>query len=142
MKITKEDIIVLAQTIYGEARGEYHKKGGGLPSLIAVGNVIFNRANQGTRFGTSISEVCKKPYQFSCWNPSDPNKQLIETKRPDCGDMIFDLCYKVAESILTLNWPDLTKGSNHYHAPLKKLPAWAMGQKILIQIGSHSFYKL
>jgi N-acetylmuramoyl-L-alanine amidase len=137
----QDDTLIMAQTLYGEARGEYPKKEGGLASLIAVGNVITNRARKGGYFGKSITEVCLKPYQFSCWNEGDPNRVIIRAIPPD--DQIFALCLKTAQNLIQAIWPDLTKGSDHYHSAfMKSLPFWVKGRDPQVKIGNHIFYKL
>lgn len=98
--------IILAKTIYGEARGEYEALEGGLSSLIAIGNVVINRLN-GRGFGRSVKEVCLKPFQFSCWNDGDPNKVLLVSI--DNKDAIFRLCLDVAKKVIDGIYPDLTK---------------------------------
>jgi N-acetylmuramoyl-L-alanine amidase len=134
------DIEVLARTIYGEARGEYAKQTGGLSSLIAVGNVIANRLlHPKKRFGGTITEICKKPFQFSCWNENDPNFNLLNNETIT-GD-IFNLCLTVSKKTVDKSWPDLTKGSNHYHTDGVN-PVWSQGQTALVKIGSHLFFKL
>ncbi len=136
-----QDTLTLAQTIYGEARGEYKHPSGGLAALIAVASVIVNRSKKPSRFGSSVHDVCMKPWQFSCWNKNDPNRALISTKTPG-SDPLFDLCYQVAENVISGTWPDLTKGSDHYHAPMAALPSWAHQANPQISIGRHKFYKL
>lgn len=139
---TQEDIDTLARTIYGEARGEYAKAEGGLPSLIAVANVVMNRVQGKKKFGATIKEVCLKPYQFSCWNPSDPNCAKIAQLRPDQNETTR-LCWKVAEAVARGDWPDMTKGSDHYFAStMTKIPTWALGQKPRLKLGAHLFYKI
>lgn len=134
------DVHILARTIYGEARGEYYRLDGGLASLIAVGNIVKNRLKQKTWYGSTISEVCQKPYQFSCWNPHDPNLRLITTT---ITDPLFDQCMSVAQMILDDRWPDLTKGCDHYHATtMNALPAWTLKSVPVIKIGRHIFYDL
>jgi spore germination cell wall hydrolase CwlJ-like protein len=134
------DVHILARTIYGEARGEYYRLDGGLSSLIAIGNVVKNRLKQKSWYGSSISEVCQKPYQFSCWNPHDPNLRLITTT---ITDPLFDQCMVVAKMILEDRWPDLTKGCDHYHAStMEALPTWALHAKPVLKIGRHLFYKM
>lgn len=136
-----DEIEILARTLYGEARGEYYKQSGGLGSFIAVGNVVINRLMQRTWFGSSVIEVCKKPWQFSCWNPKDPNFKVVSQDR--LTDSLFNFCKKVAVGLLMKNWPDLTKGSDHYHSVnIEGLPKWAVNQRPQIQIGQHVFYKL
>ena len=136
----EEDKDTLARTIYGEARGEYPRKDGGLASLIAVANVILNRSkNNKRRFGRTVRDVCLKPLQFSCWNEKDLNRKMIEAI--DSNHPLFQLCLNVAEKTMDGVWPDLTKGSDHYHADYV-LPNWTQGQDYQVKIGRHLFYKL
>ena len=77
---------VLARTIWGEARGE------GLEGMRAVANVILNRVKiaelkNGFWWGSNIIQVCQKPYQFSCWNRSDPNFKKLQAV--DEADIYF-----------------------------------------------------
>lgn len=135
------DIQILARTIYGEARGEYSKVGGGIGSLIAIANVVMNRLKQRTWYGATIQEVCHKPWQFSCWNINDPNFCLLQAKI--IRDPIFEICLNVAEKVIHGVWPDLTHGSDHYYArSLKTPPRWAIGQIPKCQIGQHLFFDL
>ena len=134
------DIEIIARTIYAEARGDYNRRDGGLPALIAVGNVIMNRYKLQSWFGKTISEVCLKPWQFSCWNSKDPNYRLLTG---EIMDPIFNLCLTVAKNILNDRWPDLTRGSDHYHAiSLFPYPRWSQGKIPSLRIGGHLFYQL
>ena len=141
-KHTEHDMDILARTIYGEARGEYFRNDGGIASLICVANVIVNRAKQPKRYGETLAKVCKRPYQFSCWNRNDPNCVIISRVQQG-DDKIFDLCLNVAENVLKEQWPDLTEGSNHYHASwMKVYPAWSIDRVPTKRIGQHLFYTL
>jgi spore germination cell wall hydrolase CwlJ-like protein len=133
------DIDIFARTIYGEARGEYATSG--LAALIAVGNVVMNRLTQKSWYGASIREVCQKPWQFSCWNPNDPNQRLLT------GDVLVDpiyqICWNVADRLASEQWPYLTKGSDHYHTiALIPLPKWSRGKTPQLRLGEHLFYRL
>lgn len=141
MKLGKsDDIDILARTIFGEARGEYEHVEGGISALIGVGNVVMNRVKaQKSHYGKSIQEVCQKPFQFSCWNVGDPNRSLL--MREEIGHPMFTLCSEVATKVALGEWPDLTKGSDHYHA-FSILPHWARGQKPKVRLARHIFYRL
>ena len=132
------DTDIMARTIYGEARGEYYVKDGGINSLIAVGNVIMNRSRERSR---SISSICLKPKQFSCWNKTDPNFKVIQNVT--FSDKIFQLCYSVSCQIINGQTPDITNGANHYYSKnIKTVPYWAY-QKIPIKtIGNHMFFRI
>lgn len=134
------DVDILARTLYGEARGELSRLDGGIGSLIAVANVIMNRYQRGGWYGKTIREVCLKPWQFSCWNPTDRNLPLL---LEPLGGKVFGLCKQVAEEVMEGRWPDLTGGCDHYHATtLKDLPKWALSGHPQFKIGQHVFYDL
>jgi spore germination cell wall hydrolase CwlJ-like protein len=136
-----DDIDILARTIFGEARGEYESFEGGISSLIAVGNVVMNRLKAQGHYGKTIQEICHKPFQFSCWNKGDPNRAIL--MRETITDPLFPLCHKVATKVASGEWPDLTKGSDHYHATtLPVLPPWARGNRPRIRLAQHVFYQL
>ncbi|MDR0625549.1 MAG: cell wall hydrolase [Holosporales bacterium] len=136
------DLDILARTIYGEARGEFQSFG--LASLIGVGNVVANRVKSGGWFGQKISEVCLKPKQFSCWNPDDANSTIIkQTPEQLERHPVFGACEEVALHIIRGDWPDLTKGANHYYSSLIKTPPlWSKGRECIVKIGHHLFFKI
>lgn len=138
---TMNDIEIMARTIYGEARGEYGRIDGGLPALIAVGNVIMNRAQQQTWFGRTVRDVCLKPYQFSCWNESDPNRERLMAVTSETA--LFAQCLNVAKAVVAQQYPDLTKGADHYYSnDLVFPPKWSVGADERVRIGKHRFFKL
>ncbi len=136
--MNEEDLNILTRTLYGEARGEYKASGPG--ALIAVANVIMNRARKGGRFGGTVKEVCLKPKQFSCWNENDPNYAHLKGEEL-LKEPIYKICLEVAEKVGSGSWPDLTRGCDHYHASSCH-PSWANPEKIKLRLGRHIFYHL
>ena len=136
--MTDHDLDIFARTVYGEARGEYRHNGPA--ALIAVANVIMNRLRRAGKYGKTLTEVCLKPRQFSCWNQGDPNRRLIQQENLE-ADPLFHICLVVVKKVLNGIWPDLTRGSDHYHAS-SCLPYWARSRKIKLHLGAHIFYKL
>lgn len=134
----KDPVEVMARTLWGEARGE--------PTVgkEAVASVILNRvrkaeANGGKYWwGGNIIEVCRSPYQFSCWNENDPNYQkLVKVSAENDND--FVLCFFVASWACSDQLSDQTYGSTHYHTT-RVNPRWARGLEPVVQIGNHLFY--
>lgn len=137
---TLRDIDTLARTIWGEARGE------GAQGMQAVANVVMNRYRQSQaslakarRFGHTIEDVCKKPYQFSVWNVSDPNYSKIQSV--NATDALYELALRIAERAVMGNLKDITGGADHYHTASIS-PSWSKGAQPLTQINSHVFYDL
>lgn len=128
-----DEVDVMARTIYGEARGE--------PDLgkIAVGWVIQNRLALNTWYGNTVSAVCLKPYQFSCWNLGNPN--LPKLRAATEADSHFAKCRDASIKVLSSDVQDPTNGATHYHAAYIKPPPWTIGAKFTVRIGNHLFYK-
>ncbi len=126
----------LARTIYGEARGEPVR------GKEAVAAVVMNRVARamergGWWWGSSVIEVCRRPWQFSCWNADDPNRAQIE--RADESDREFASCARIARRAVAGALEDPTQGATHYHAK-GIAPPWAKAREPSAVIGRHRFY--
>jgi N-acetylmuramoyl-L-alanine amidase len=129
---------VFARTIWGEARGE------GTFGMEAVANVVANRvkaaqARGGYWWGDNIISVCQKPYQFSCWNRSDPNYKKLQAVTEK--DLHYATAVRIARRAMAGTLDDATHGATHYHAR-SITPGWAEGQNPSAVIGNHIFYRL
>lgn len=129
-----KDIDNLARTLWGEARGD------GVTGMQAVANVVMNRVGAiGKWFSGTVSEVVRKPYQFSAWNANDPNLPQLEAaneKTPGFLDAVA-----IAVQALKGELPDITGGATHYYAAGTPKPNWVAGATFTTQIGNHLFYK-
>ncbi len=130
-------IDTLARTIYGEARSELVR------GKEAVAAVIINRVRRARDrgghywWGADVEAVCRRAYQFSCWNPSDPNRAKIEAVRSDSH--AFRNCLRVARRAVRGTLKDPTAGATHYHTA-HVAPPWARGRAPCAEIGAHLFY--
>lgn len=126
-----EHLDTLARTLYGEARGEPDE------GVIAVAQVILNRANKPKWWGRDIKSVCQKAWQFSCWNKADPNREkliALTEKSPQ-----FLRCLHIGAGVMAGLYADLVQGATHYHAD-GWAPDWAEGKTPCVTIGRHHFY--
>ncbi|MHA6180447.1 cell wall hydrolase [Pseudomonas mohnii] len=138
MSATDKERDVLARTLWGEARGE------SLSGKIAAAWTIRNRVFDGKAkswWGEGYAGVCQKPYQFSCWNKTDPNYQfLIGLKQIPSRELAQ--CRVVADQVIDGEVPDPTGGATHYYAvSMKKPPDWAEKAKQTLKLGGHVFFK-
>ena len=129
-------IETLARTIYGEARGELVR------GKEAVAAVVMNRVRRamergGYWWGSTAEEVCLRPWQFSCWNENDPNREKILAVGRDNRN--FQSCLRIARRALAGTLKDPTGGATHYHAK-GMTPPWAKDRKPSAGIGRHRFY--
>ncbi|ALO46584.1 cell wall hydrolase [Pseudohongiella spirulinae] len=150
MRPSDADILIGALTIHGEARGCTQ------PGRTAIAHCIINRAKARKWWGKgtagyadhTIAAVCLKPWQFSCWNPNDPNQILLKTlqeqyraaiQKPTCRAAL-----KALIDALDGYEPDQTGGATHYLTTnlhkSARCPAWAKGNNNFVEIGSHRFF--
>jgi N-acetylmuramoyl-L-alanine amidase len=133
------EIDVLARTIWGEARGQ------GSKGMRAVAHVVLNRVRlarvRGRMWwGDTVIDVCRKPYQFSCWNANDPNREklLVVTDK----NAVFRQALAIARSVLRgADTDDPTFGSTHYHR-YDIAPNWSRGVNPVVRIKDHVFFDL
>lgn len=132
--LTWNDVLTTARTIYGEARGEP------IMGQIAVGWVIRNRHESGKWFGRgSVADVCTRPYQFSAWNPDDPNREKLLAVTLD--DPAMQKAVYAALAALLGFEEDRTVGSCHYYVDGSPEPAWAKGKTPVGRINAHVFFR-
>jgi N-acetylmuramoyl-L-alanine amidase len=129
---------VLARTLWGEARGEGDK------GMEAVASVILNRVrvaetNGNYWWGNNIIQVCQKPYQFSCWNRSDPNFRKLQ--EIDEKDLYFATALRIARRAAAGSLKDSAHGATHYHHRDIR-PYWARKEDPVAVIGNHIFYRI
>ena len=140
MTYTTADLDTLARTVFGEARGEPPE------GQYAVAHVVLNRVKRAPRYGGyTITEVCRKPFQFSCWLPDDPNYPLLLAA--NIQQPTFLRAFGVACMVVSGAVGDPTGGATHYFVrqppPGSKEwpPAWSKAMMRTVDIGAHSFFK-
>lgn len=130
---------ILARTLWAEARSQ------GTEGMVAVCNVVQNRAKQPGWWGHDVRSVCLASEQFSCWDADDPQAKLMRS--PRIMDVEFAAASTIADVALLGALTDLTHGADHYVAEYAKsrvtwddttAPTFICGR-----LGSrHFFYKL
>jgi spore germination cell wall hydrolase CwlJ-like protein len=122
------ELLIVALTILGEARGETFE------GMAGVASVIQTRTIQRKQ---TPSQVCLSPKQFSFWNggvSETTKKKLLATAQGKNALYLADL-------VIHKQMPDIVKGANHYHA-VSVSPKWAKDTKLVAVIQHHKFYKL
>lgn len=142
MQYDEHDLVTLARTLWGEARGEPDD------GKAAVAWVIRNRASRagfaGGLVGKSgaVAKVCLAPWQFSCWNEGDPNRAKLLTLSDDRCEHERAIALAVLEGDIA----DPTHGADHYHTIARPgwaqqwPPSWAAAMRETARFGGHVFY--
>src|SRR5574343_653485 len=116
------DAQLFALCIYGEARGEP------VAGKIAVGSVVLERVRRNGWFGKDLKSVLLKPYQFSCFLPSDKNFKRLEDFAADFDtamamNPVLNSCYVLATGLLEGRITPNVEAT-HYEALSTDEPAW------------------
>ena len=141
--VRRDDVEAVARTVYGEARGSEFK------GKLAVAYVIVNRLEAPETWwqqepgddvlDDTLEAVAKDPWQFSCWNESNPN--LGKLVSVSLSDESFRVCYMAALMAITKHVEDPTGGACYYYADYIDMPDWAKNLKKTEKIGVHNFFK-
>jgi N-acetylmuramoyl-L-alanine amidase len=114
----RDEYMILAHLIYGEARGEPYV------GKVAVGAVVLNRVKS-SKFSNSISGVIYQPGAFTAvaegqmW--MDPDNESV----------------RAAKDALS-GW-DPSGGAIYYYNPAKTRSRWIWARPVLTVIGRHRF---
>jgi len=144
------DLLTMAATIYGEARGTSQV------DREDIAHVILNRFKDGPDWMKSqrgdgipdftIEAVCRDPWQFSCWNMNDPNypklKRLMKTPLKALENERFLECLEAALRAFNGRGQKRVGKSLHYHAKSMNFPsAWGTPVEPYRDNGFHLFYE-
>jgi len=128
----------MALTMWGEARGD------GEAGMRAVGHVIDNRRRSGRNPTTFVTDTVSEAWQFSCWNPGDPNFAAmlnVDALPANSHDRRMWLTARqIADEILSGESQDPTDGALFYHS-VEVSPRWSQGVAPVGQIGRHLFFR-
>ena len=134
---TDSDEVLLARMLFGEAENCKDTE------RIAIAHTALNRIYDGKKWnGETLREVILKPWQYSCFNKKDANREkLMNPERYNRNER--NRCLKIAEDVLSGKYPDPTSGATHYFNPRDANPKWA---NEIIRIGEidgskHDFYR-
>lgn len=114
------NMYLLAQLVYGEARGEPYK------GQVAVAAVVLNRVDS-PDFPNSLSGVIYQPGAFDAVADGQINSAPDEN------------CIKAARD--AMNGWDPTGGCLYYYNPQTATNKWMLSKPVLLAIGRHSFFK-
>ena len=116
--LTQEDVLLLAKTIYAEARGESYE------GQVAVGAVVLNRLED-PAFPDSLREVVYQKGAFSVVSNGSINKEPSETS------------LLAAQEAIAGNDP--TGGCLYFWNPKTSTSKWIETRTVVSVIGNHNF---
>lgn len=116
----------------------------GLEGMAAVCCVARNRVRHPDWWGADWWEVILKPYQFSCFLPTEKNYPVVVATAQKILDGVKDPIIEEAKWLATGVINDLirdsTKGADHY-CRYDCWPDWRKVYPQVARIGDHVFYR-
>lgn len=143
--ITLSTLKLLALTAYAEARSD------GIPGMQAVLEVVRNRAMKSEVFadqgilaltGDVYKAVILKPYQFSPYNQSDNQYNVIKNMAENFDRFLHndDELYAAYTLAGQINSLDSVGSATYFHAVYIIPPSWTASIPYITTIGHHIFY--
>ena len=122
----------LALTVWREARGEAYE------TREAVAGVVMERVRRGGWYGSDVTTVCTKKWQFS--SLTDPRDEQL-TLWPQLADLHWLECAQIADDALAGRLVSRAGSADLYHDDsLTNPPPWAKPECFVIQLGRLLFY--
>jgi spore germination cell wall hydrolase CwlJ-like protein len=126
------DIFFLALVTWREARGE------GVACMTAVACSIMNRVNNPKWWGTDVTSVVTKKWQYS--SMTDPKDRQLTTW-PGL-DPWWEQALTIAQTVYDAKVENPVQGADSYYDISIPPPKWADDTKFVKQVGRIKFYNL
>lgn len=129
----QREITLMALLIWGEARGESEA------GKYAVAQTVMNRWKKQSWFGRTVKDVILKPWQYSCFNSGDANREKLMNVSDDAT---WKKCAAIAQEVYHENVSRMVeiKGATHY-CRTDCNPRWKKEMQFVCRIGNHDFYR-
>ena len=125
------ELTLLALLVWAEARGEPED------GKRAVAHVVLNRFRKQSWMGGTVRDVILKPWQFSCFNSGDPNREKMMGV---AGGVLWDQCARAAIGAYLGTSDDPVRRATHY-CRHDCHPKWRNELTFVVKIGNHVFYR-
>lgn len=103
------ELLYLAKTIYGEARGQNHE------SKVAVGWSIRNRVDKRFHGAQTYQQVVTAKWQYDAWMKNNPNYR--EVQHPTSKTAWEDSLIAAREVYYAPSESNPIPGATHYYSP-------------------------
>lgn len=133
------ELALLALAVDREGRGQPFR------GKVGIAWTVRNRVHHSGHYwwGDDWEEVVLKKYQYSAFNPGDPNAYRFPKDPKSDPDWAQTL--QIAEDVYNGTIADPTGGATHYHRwDMNPKPPWVEGPPpavFTVQLGDHMFYK-
>jgi N-acetylmuramoyl-L-alanine amidase len=125
------ELRTLARLAWGEGRSE------GYCGMVAISAVVINRMKRNPKtFGATVTQVINKPYAFSSFGKTDPNR--LKMAKIDESDEHY--LRATLAALAAVVGQDPTGGAVYFIA-VGSRPGWASRMLVTARIGQHIFMR-
>jgi spore germination cell wall hydrolase CwlJ-like protein len=125
------DVFFLGLVVWREARGASHE------AQVAVASSVMNRVKRPSWWGTDVSSVAGKRWQYSSLAaPGDAQLTLW----PLLSDPTWLACLGVAYDVIHSEEPNPLPGADSYYDDSIAPPKWTKGARLCGKIDNLNFY--
>ncbi len=117
----------IGYTLWGEARNQTDE------AKIAVAKVMFRREKDKQLWNDILA-----PYQFTCWNRTDPNLEQM-TRADIRHDGMLRKCIEIAFMVISTMTDKDLQATNYHDISIN--PIWTAKMVFLEQVGAFKFYR-
>lgn len=131
IRLAAGELRTLARLAWGEGRSE------GYCGMVAISAVVINRMQRNPKtFGATVTQVINKPYAFSSFGKTDPNR--LKMAKIDESDEHY--LRATLAALAAVAGQDPTGGGLYFHA-VGSRPSWAARMVVSARIGQHVFMR-
>lgn len=130
VRLAAGEISQLARLAWAENRSN------GYCGMLAIASVVINRMQEDPKtFGATITQVINKPYQFSVFGKTDPNRRKMAKVAEDDDEFVSAMLAAIA----AVSGVENSNGALYFYSG--KTPYWAAGMVVTTKMHGHVFLR-
>lgn len=130
VRLAAGEISQLARLAWAENRSN------GYCGMLSIASVVINRMQENPKiFGATITQVVNKPYQFSVFGRTDPNRRKMAKVSDDDDEFVTAMLAAIA----AVSGLDNSAGALYFYSGAA--PYWAHGMVVTTKMYGHVFLR-
>lgn len=130
VRLAAGEISQLARLAWAENRSN------GYCGMLAITSVVINRIQEDPKtFGATITQVINKPYQFSVFGKTDPNRRKMAKVAEDDDEFVSAMLAAIA----AVSGVDNSNRALYFYSGSP--PYWAAGMVVTTKMHGHIFLR-
>jgi spore germination cell wall hydrolase CwlJ-like protein len=130
VRLAAGEILALSRLAWAENRS------GGYCGMLSIASVVVNRLQQNPKiYGATITQVINKPYQFSVFGKTDPNRRKMAKVAEDDDEFVSAMLAAIA----AVSGVENAGGALYFYSG--SAPYWSHGMLVVSRQYGHVFLR-